>query len=69
MLLSRLLSLKSILSTQIYVGMKLDKFSVSSVDKYVVKVCPIMEEIAKLMEVGFKGVTEFEGKKLFRKRE
>jgi hypothetical protein len=49
--------------------MKLDKFSVSSVDKYVVKVCPIMEEIAKLVEVGFKGVTEFEGKKLFRKRE
>ncbi len=40
----------------------------SSVDEYVVKVASTMEEIVKLTEVGFEVVTEFEGKKVLRKR-
>jgi hypothetical protein len=38
------------------------QFSKSLVDKYFVKAALTMEDIVKLMEVGFEIVTEFEGK-------
>ena len=63
----RLLGHKSILSTQIYINMEQAIFK-STVDEYVVKVASTMDEIVKLMEVGFEVITEFEGKKLLRKR-
>jgi integrase len=63
----RLLGHKSILNTQMYVNMEKAFFAESSED-YTVKVASTVEEACKLLEVGFEYVTEFEGKKLFRKR-
>lgn len=37
-------------------------------DEYTVKVATSLEECTALLEVGFEYVTDFEGKKLFRKR-
>jgi len=37
-------------------------------DEYSVKVATSLEECTKLLEGGFEYVTDFEGKKLFRKR-
>jgi len=37
-------------------------------EEYTVKIASDVEEACKLLEVGFEYVTEFEGKKLFRKR-
>lgn len=37
-------------------------------DEYTVKVATSLEECTKLLEAGFEYVTDFEGKKLFRKR-
>ena len=63
----RLLGHKSILNTQLYVNM--DKvFFGESAEEYTVKIASNLEEACKLLEVGFECVTEFEGKKLFRKR-
>jgi integrase/predicted RNA-binding Zn-ribbon protein involved in translation (DUF1610 family) len=63
----RLLGHKSILNTQLYVNMEKVFFS-ESTEEYTVKVASSLEESCKLLEVGFEYVTEFEGKKLFRKR-
>lgn len=63
----RLLGHKSILNTQLYVNMEKAFFTESSED-YTVKVASTVDEACKLLEVGFEYVTEFEGKKLFRKR-
>jgi hypothetical protein len=37
-------------------------------DEYLVKTAATVEEVCKLLEVGFEYVTEVEGVKLFRKR-
>lgn len=63
----RLLGHKSILNTQMYVNMEKAFFPESSED-YTVKVASTVKEACKLLEVGFEYVTEFDGKKLFRKR-
>jgi len=39
-----------------------------STEEYTVKIASSVEEACKLLEVGFEFVTEFDGKKLFRKR-
>jgi integrase len=63
----RLLGHKSILNTQLYVNMEKVFFG-DSAEEYTVKIASDVEEACKLLEVGFEYVTEFEGKKLFRKR-
>jgi len=63
----RLLGHKSILNTQMYVNMEKAFFGESS-EEYTVKIASDVEEACKLLEVGFEYVTEFDGKKLFRKR-
>jgi len=63
----RLLGHKSILNTQMYVNMEKAFFPESSED-FTVKVASNVEEACKLVEVGFEYVTDFDGKKLFRKR-
>ena len=63
----RLLGHKSILNTQMYVNMEKAFFPESSED-LTMKVASNVEEACKLVEVGFEYVTDFDGKKLFRKR-
>jgi integrase len=63
----RLLGHKSVLNTQIYVNMEQAIFTSKS-DEYLVKTAATVEEVCKLLEVGFEYVTEVEGVKLFRKR-
>ena len=46
----------------------LDGFFPDSSEDYTVKVASNVEEACKLLEVGFEYVTEFDGRKLFRKR-
>lgn len=43
-------------------------FFLESNEDYTVKVASTVEEACKLLEVGFEYVTEFDGKKLFRKQ-
>ena len=50
-----------------YVNMEKAFFTESSED-YTVKVASTVEKACKLVEVGFEYVTEFDGKKLFKKR-
>ncbi len=50
-----------------YVNME-KAFFAESIEEYTVKVASTVEEACKLLEVGFEYVTEFDGKKLFRKR-
>ena len=62
----RLLGHKSILNTQLYVNMEKVFFG-ESTEEYTVKIASTVEA-CKLLEVGFEFVTEFDGKKLFRKQ-
>ncbi len=43
-------------------------FFLESNEDYTVKVASTVEEACKLLEVGFEYVTDFDGKKLFRKQ-
>ena len=56
----------AILNTQLYVNMEKVFFG-ESTEEYTVKIASTVEA-CKLLEVGFEFVTEFDGKKLFRKR-
>jgi len=63
----RLLGHKGLSSTQIYVNMEKLIFGKGS-NKYVVKVATTVEELQSLLRVGFEYVTDFQGKKILRKR-
>jgi integrase len=63
----RRLGHKSVLNTQIYINMEQAMFTTQS-DEYIVKTAATVEEICKLLEVGFEYITEVEGVKMFRKR-
>ncbi len=56
-----------VLAEPVLVGREKAFFAESNED-YTVKVASTVEEACKLLEVGFEYVTEFDGKKLFRKQ-
>ena len=57
---------RDIQSTLVY--MHIAKGLVNYSDEYTVNVATSIDECTKLLEIGFEYVTDFEGKKLFRKR-
>jgi integrase len=60
-----LLGHKSLMTTQIYIN--LDRMAFGESSDYIVKVASTIDEACKLLEVGFKFVTDMDGSKIFRK--
>ena len=58
---------KSITNTEIYVTIERTIFQTQT-DEFNVKVATSLEEFAKLLEVGFEYVSDYDGKKILRKR-
>jgi len=51
----------------IYINLERAVFKTTN-DEFTVRAVSTLDEACKLIEVGFESVTEFEGKKIFRKR-